>query len=258
MSAEPCLASLVSNITVSDTPRIPQGYFRSKLFVTTCTANPLVAAASPLLSLMERICLSPTLPQIDDIRDNIEHELYAFNSRLTSQHYASECIVIADYLLSATVDELLGKNYLRLNNEPAEFQAFTPASRDDIEPQSRFFEIINYIKQRINQYLDILELAYYCLIAGFEGEHHFRADGRQKLDNLIDELYLLIQKHRVNKPNRLFKQQIKSVKTQINHKPVVAFGIAALCLLAFSYVGSHTLIEHKAQALLTEHLPQVG
>ena len=145
MSAEPYLASLVSNFTVSDTPRIPKGYFRSKLFVTSSTTNPLVAAASPLLSLMERLSLSPTLPKIDDIRDNIEHELCAFHSRLAGQQYASEFIVIADYLLSATVDELLGKNYLRLYNEPAEFKSFTPASLDNIEPQSRFFEIIDFI-----------------------------------------------------------------------------------------------------------------
>lgn len=258
MSAEPYLASLVNNIIVTDTPRIPQGYFRSKLFLTSSTTNPLVAAASPLLSLMERLCLSPTLPKIDDIRDNIEHEIFAFHSRLSGQKYASELIAIADYLLSATIDELLGKNYLRLNNEPAEFKSFTPASLDRTEPQSRFFEIINYIKERINQYLDILELAYYCLITGFEGEQHFRADGRQKLDNLIEELYQLIQEHRVNKPCRLFKEQTKPSRDPVNHKPLVTMSLVALSLLAFSYIGSHTLLEHKAQTLLLGHTPQVG
>ena len=258
MSAEPCLASLVSNIMVTDSPRVPQGYYRSKLFVTVSTTNPLVAAASPLLSLMERLCLSPTLPKIDDIRDNIEHELFAFHSRLASQQYAAEFIVIADYLLSATVDELLGKNYLRLNNEEAEFKAFTPASMDTVEPQSRFFEIIHYIKHRINQYLDILELAYYCLITGFEGEQHFRADGRQKLDNLIEELYQVIQANRVNKPSRLFKEQVKPTRARANHKPLVTMSLVALSMLAFSYIGSHTLLEHKAQTLLLGHIPQVG
>ena len=57
-----------------------------------------------------------------------------------------------------------------------------------------FFGIVTYIKQRPNQYLDLLELAYYCLITGFEGEQHGKADGRQTLDNLIEELYQLISK----------------------------------------------------------------
>ncbi len=258
MSTEPYLASLVNNFTISKASRMPQGYFRSKLFVSSSTTNPLVAAASPLLSLMERLSLSPTLPKIDDIRDNIEHELLAFHSRLAGKQYASEFIVIADYLLSATVDELLGKNYLRLYNEPAEFKSFTPVSRDRAEPQSRFFEIVHYVKQRIHQYLDILELAYYCLITGFEGEEHFRADGRQKLDNLIEELYQLIQQHRVNKPCRLFKEQARPSREPINHKPLFFAGVFVLSVLAFSYLGSQTLLEHKAKTLLLGHIPQLG
>lgn len=258
MSAEPYLASIVSNIVVSDTPRVPQGYFRSKLFLTSSTTNPLVAAASPLLSLLERLCLSPTLPKIEDIRENIEHELLAFHSRLAGQKYAHEFIVIADYLLSATIDELLGKNYLRLNNEPAEFKSFTPASLDSAAPHSRFFEIIQFIKQRITQYLDILELAYYCLITGFEGEQHFRADGRQKLDNLIDELYQLIQEHRVNKPSRLFKEESKSSREPTNHKSIVVAGLIALSMLGCCFIGSHAVLEHKAQILLLGHIPQLG
>ena len=258
MLAEPYSASLVSRFTIPNTYLVPQGYFRSKLFVSSSTSNPLVAAASPLLSLMERLCLSPTLPAIDVIRDNIEHELFAFHSRLAGQEYANEFIVIAHYLLSATVDELLGKNYLRLYNQPAEFKAFTPPSQDGSEPQSRFFEIVNFIKQRTNQYLDMLELAYYCLIAGFEGEQHLRSDGRQTLDNLIEELYQLIQQHRVNKPSRLFKAHESVSRAPKNYKPVIIAVLLALGLLTTGYIGSHTLLEHKAKTLLLGHIPQHG
>ena len=258
MSAESCPASLVTRFAVPGTYVIPQGYFRSKLFVTSSTTNPLVAAASPLLSLLERLSLSPTLPKIANIRENIEHELFAFHSRLASQNYAAEFIIIANYLLSATVDELLGKNYLRLYHQPAEFKAFTPVSHDGSEPQRRFFEIVNFIKQRTNQYLDILELAYYCLITGFEGEQHMRADGRQNLDNLIEELYQLIQQHRVNKPHRLFKEKANISRERKNYKPMIIATLIALSILAFSYIGSHALIEHKANTLLLGHLPQHG
>ena len=55
-----------------------------------------------------------TLPPIHLLRENIEHELHAFHSRMSCQNYASELITIPHYLLSATIDELLGKNYLRL------------------------------------------------------------------------------------------------------------------------------------------------
>jgi type VI secretion system protein ImpK len=253
MLAEPYSASLVSRFAIPGSHLIPQGYFRSKLFVTTSATNPLVAAASPLFSLLERLCVSPTLPPIHSIRDNIEHELLAFHSQLTSQHYADEFAVIAHYLLSATIDELLGKNYVRLYGQPAEFKAFTPPSHDEQGPQRRFFDIVNYIKERTNQYLDLLELAYYCLVSGFEGELHFRADGRQSLDNLIEELHQLIQQHRVNKPYRLFKEQPTISPEPVNHKPLMATALIVLSMLTSVYFRSHLLLEHKAKNLLLGH-----
>jgi type VI secretion system protein ImpK len=250
MPAEPYSASPVSRLVVPGNHRTPQGYYRSKLFINSSTTNPLVAAAGPLLSLLERLCISPTLPPINGIRDNIEHELHAFHSRLTGQNYADELVVIACYLLSATIDELLGKNYLRIAGQPAEFKAFTPSSLDEIGPQRRFFDIVNHIKERTNQYLDMLELAYYCLIAGFEGEQHLRTDGRQVLDNLIEELYQLIQQNRANKPHRLFKEKSIPIPESTNHKPIIIAAVIALSTVISLYFASHTLLEHKAKTVL--------
>ncbi len=253
MPAESYSASLVSRLAVPRSHRIQPGYYRSKLFIASSTTNPLVAATGPLFSLLERLCVSPTLPPIADIRDNIEHELHAFHSRLVSLNYADELIVIANYLLSATIDELLGKNYLRIHGKPAEFKAFTPSSHDDTGPQRRFFDIVHHIKDRTNQYLDLIELAYYCLIAGFEGEQHLRADGRQTLDNLIEELYQLIQQHRVNKPHRLFKEPTITSREPTNHKPLITAAMLALGLLTSVYFVSHALLEYKAKTVLLGH-----
>jgi type VI secretion system protein ImpK len=256
MSSVPYALSPPRPFLVPLTPRIRQGYFRSKLFVTASTTNPVVAAASPLLSLMERLCLSPSLPKIDSIRDNIEHELHAFHSKLASHNYAHEFVMIADYLLSATIDELLGKNYMRLYNQTAQFQAFTPISEDGLGAEHRFFDLVNSMKQRANQYLDILELAYYCLITGFEGEQHIRPNGRQTLDNLIDELHRLIQQHRVNKPHRLFnEQQSRTLETTSHRKPILFTVLLILSVLLSMVVGSQSLLNHKAKTLIPNAIP---
>ncbi len=250
MPAEPYSASLVSRLTVPKNQLSLKGYYRSKLFINSSTTNPLVAAAGPVFSLLERLCVSPTLPPINNIRDNIEHELFSFNSRLTGQKYADEFISIACYLLSATIDELLGKNYIRLYGEVAEFKAFTPLSHDDIGPERRFFNIIAFIKERTNQYLDLIELAYYCLIAGFEGEQHLRPDGRQVLDNLIEELYQLIQQNRANKPHKLFKSRPNITPKPKNHKPIIMAMLIALTTLVVIYYASNNLLEQKAKSII--------
>src|SRR3990167_9094863 len=166
MSAEHSSARLLNQFEIPYPDQIQQGYYRSKLFIITSTTNPLMTAASPLFSLLERFCTTQTLPPIDYARDNIEHEWRSFRSRLSSLNYTNELAIIAEYLLSATIDELLGKTYMRLQGEPAQFLAFTPSSSDGTGPQQRFFEIVHLMKERANQYLDLLELAYYCLISG--------------------------------------------------------------------------------------------
>ncbi|WP_028388094.1 type IVB secretion system protein IcmH/DotU [Legionella fairfieldensis] len=253
MTAEHLSASFVNQLSLLGAKKMPRGYYRSKLFIAPFTTNPLVAAAGPLLSLLERLYLTPSLPPVIIIRENIEHELRAFHSRLNGKAYTEELDAIAHYLLCATIDELLGKNYLRLYGKAAEFQAFTPSSYSDEGPERHFFDIVHYIKQQPNQYLDLLELAYYCLIAGFEGEQHGRADGRQALDNLIEELYQLIKQHRVNKSYRLFNEQKTDDSFPKNRKPVIAVSIVALSVWAAGYFTSHLLLEKQAQAVQFGH-----
>ncbi|PJD90577.1 MAG: type IV secretion protein DotU [Legionella sp.] len=236
----------------------PTGYFRSKLFSSNAASNPLVAAASPLLSLLERLCVSQTLPVIEHIRDNIEHELFAFHSRLMHQHYAEDIIALGHYLLSATIDELLGKNYVRIYGQHSEFKSFTPTSANGVGPETHFFIIVTHLKERGHQYLDLLELAYYCLIAGFEGEHHVRTDGRQILENLMEDIHKIIQQHRVHKPQLLFKESSKKTEAPQNHKSLVIIMTLSMSLLIAIYMGSQQLLNHQAKTLLQGYTAQTN
>lgn len=254
MTAEHFSAPFVSRLSLPGTQQMPQGYYRSKLFIAPFSTNPMVAAAGPLLSLLERLYLSPSLPPVEVIRDNIEHELKAFHSRLNGRAYSEELNAIAHYLLCATIDELLGKNYLRVYGKVAEFKAFTPSSLDEKGPEQRVFDILNYIKERPNQYLDLLELAYYCLITGFEGIQHDRTDGKQVLDNMLEELFQLIREYRVNKPLQLFTDQKPQDTFRKNQKPYIVMAIAALGLITASYFTSQTLLDKQAQKVQFGHI----
>ena len=259
MSAEHYSASLTSRFALpAIVPQAGQGYYRSKLFMTASTTNPLVSAAGPLLSLIERLSTSQTIPAIEVIRENIEHELNAFQSKLKSIRYADEFGVIAYYLLCVTLDELLGKNYMRVYGKEASFQAFTPIAQDEKNPQARFFDIIHYINERATQYIDLIELSYFCLIAGVEGEYHQRADGRLALDNLIQTSHDIIQQHRVHKPIRLFKEPLKhTTEKPINQKPILKALLLSFSTLIVVYALSQGWIEHQAKILFTEHVQQL-
>jgi type VI secretion system protein ImpK len=253
MTAEHHFPSIVSHLGNTESSLAPKGYYRSKLFIAPLSPNTLVAAAGPVLSLLERLCLSSTLPPIDQIRDNIEHELRAFYSKVHASQYTPDLINIAYYLLAATVDELLGKNYVRVYNNVAEFKSFTPLTTDNSQPQKRFFDILNFVKERPNQYLDLIELIYFCLIAGFEGEHHLKADGRQTLDNHIENLYQLIQQYRFNKAHRLFNDSPIPKTIKKNYHATLLTIIIAIGLVSAVFFTSQILLENKAKQVLFGH-----
>ena len=231
---------------------LEQGYFRSKIYTAPLTINPLLTAASPIFSLLERFTATKTLPTINVIKNNIDHEWCAFRSRLASLKSTQEFITVAAYLVSATLDELIGKTYIRIQGKPAEFIAYTPISEGESGPEKRFFDLVTFMQKQPNQYLDLLEVAYYCLICGFEGEYHTRADSRQALDNLIHELYEMITQHRAHKQIRLFKDTHPPLHTE--HEKVhpyfwksVVIGFSLISLL---FVSTQVLISEKTKIIV--------
>lgn len=255
MAAENANTAVLQQITLKNTAQnMPQGYFRSKIFVAPFSTNPIIAASGPVLSLLDRLCLTQELPPITTMRESLEHELGAFLSRLGHLNYASEFTAIAYYLLCATVDELVGKNYLRVHQTIAEFTAFTPPSPPgEAGPEEYFFKIVDIIKERPSQYLDLTELAYYCLIAGFEGKHHSRGDGRMNLDNLLENLYQIIQQNRVDKPHHLFKKVVPMASPAKKHLSLVPLCIISISIVAVSLFISQHFLESKTQTLQMDH-----
>lgn len=245
--------SLINLFSIPNNNLVPDGYYSSKLFKVLKTSNPINDAATPILTILERLSVSSTLPEIHNLRDNIEHELKAFHCLLIENKYPSEQIVIASYMICATIDEVIGKNYLRINKDPVEFKSFTPSSFNNIGPEERFFDIINHLRERSNQYLDLLELGYYCIAAGFEGKHHVEAGGRQALDNLLEDLFQMINQQKVNKPIKLFKQVPKEVTSANNYKTIIWLGAISFIMVVMVYVISSIFLESSADNFMKEH-----
>jgi hypothetical protein len=225
---------------------IEKGYFRSKLLVTDAFTNPLIAAASPLISLLERIHIATELPELQILHADIKHEFKAFYCRFHRHHYSEEFHMLANYLLCATTDEILGKSYLRLDGQPRHFSAFTPPSNNEIGPEKYFFEIIHHIINHAEQFLDLIELAYFCLLIGFEGQYHQQTNGRVYLDNLIETLFQTIQKLRTNKKHKLFKTYVLKnnlSKSKISIKKIIIIltcGVLSLLIFSQLYIQIQT------------------
>lgn len=254
MIAEKLSAQVIQQISPFQHFHVGQGYFRSKLLVTDAFTNPLVAAFSPLISILERIHIANYLPEIERLHQDITHEFKAFYSRLSPHDYPEEFYSFAHYLISATIDEILGKTYLRLYNEPIQFTAFTPISNDHINPQEYFFEILSHLMNAPEQYLDLIELAYFCLLIGFEGKYHFQNDGRLILDNLLESLFQTIQKLRTNRTHKLFKHYVLKNYGHRRKSSIQKMALFTSCFVLCLGLVSQIYIHYQTKNVLAHSL----
>jgi len=253
MIAESMATHFLNNSLPGSQLPVETGYFRSKLLVTDTFTNPLIAAASPLLSILERLHFAQALPPVENLQQDIAHEFKAFYSRGQTHDYSEELKLLANYILSATTDEILGKTYLRLQGEVQNFKAFTPISHTGIGPEQYFFDIVTQLMSTPEQFLDLIELAYFCLLIGFEGKYHLQAEGRTRLDNLIEQLFHTIQKYRSNRKHKLFKTYV--LKNQTSKRGLSTGKIIGMAMGTLIGLGilSQVIIQQQMSRIISKN-----
>lgn len=252
MPSESMAISIVQHLSLISASPPTKGYYRSKLFVAPLSTTPLIAAAGPLFSILERLSVCTSLPVLSLVCENIRHELQAFHSRLSGKHYTPEVEALAHYILTATIDELLQKSYLRIYDEIPEYEPFNPQAHGAVLPTQGFFDIVLFIKDQPLQYLDMIELAYFCLMLGFEGEQAKKPQGRYIVEHLMEDLFQILKQHKVLKSYHLFKESKRMEIRTKAHKSWVIWGIAGGLLLG-SITASYNLLENKARTVQFGH-----
>lgn len=204
----------------------PQGrtHYRSKLYTSKIGVNPLVTAAHPLFSILERINLSEKPPELTALQANLSHELQAFMTKAHTSEHLEETIVAARYLLCATIDEVIDKAYHKHQKDSEKWEekevlvieqnefsnelktSKDPSSINITSSDTHFFQILEKAMNKPDFYLDVIELTYFCIITGFEGKYRTDPNGKQDLENLLDKLYQIIQEQKPPSAEKLFVQ----------------------------------------------------
>ncbi len=219
-----------------------RSYYRSQLYTSYHGINPLVTAAHPLFSIIERIKLSGKEVIDETIEHNLNHELKAFETRAESADYDEETIFIAKYLLSTTLDEMIAKH------KPfALFKELMPINNQPLSPDKNFFKILDKVIDKPQHYLDLLELIYLCLSVGYQGQ--YKTEEREKLAQVTENLYQTITPLRTSKKKNFFNTPQGLVeKEQTSWKKIVLISVTGLIAL---FAMSNYLLNEKASSLTT-------
>ncbi|MDH5179569.1 MAG: type IVB secretion system protein IcmH/DotU [Gammaproteobacteria bacterium] len=226
-------------------------------FRTTLGLNPLVNAASMLLAVYEKTRHSVSHPDVSGLHQRLVGEIKAFESKAQMQNIKPEIVLAARYILCSILDEAV------LNTPWGAESAWTTRTllsvfHNETAGGEKFFLILDRMRQMPGENIDILELMYLCLSLGFEGKYRVIHRGKEKLEQMRDELFALIRNfrgeyERALSPNWQGLGNVKRSLTQFVPMWVVASVIGGLMLLSYSgfrywlYLSSETVVKQLSE-----------
>lgn len=160
----------------------------------TLGANPLTAAAAPLLQLLARLRNTMNQPDPADLRERATRELREFERVARDAGIPIEQLRPAHYALCASLDDVV-LNTPWGSTGVWDSRSLVSTFHQEVRSGERFFDLLGQLKQNPGAYLPVLELMYLCLSLGFEGRYRV-SGGRPQLEKLREDLYAIIMRQR--------------------------------------------------------------
>lgn len=164
-------------------------------FKTTEGLNPLVNAASMLLAVFSKIQQSMSHPNVGGLHQHLVGEIRSFDSRAKEQGIKPEVVLAARYILCAALDEAV-LNTPWGAESPWTQRTLLSVFHNETHGGEKFYQIVDRMRERPAENMAILELMYLLLSLGFEGKYRVVQRGREKIEQLRDELFKSIRAQR--------------------------------------------------------------
>jgi type VI secretion system protein ImpK len=157
-------------------------------------ANPLIAAAAPLLVAATRIGRGRA-PDPEQLRRSMVEAVREFESRAVATGLATRSLRAARYALCATIDDLVLSTPWGSSSSWVT-RSLTSSFHNEVTGGERFFSILEQMQQDPGRHAEVIELMYLCASLGFEGRYRVLGRGVAALTELRDGLYRGIRQRR--------------------------------------------------------------
>jgi type IV/VI secretion system ImpK/VasF family protein len=215
-------------------------YIRSHIFTAHSGVNPLCTAAQPLLSLALRLQKASSMAERQAFLTLVNHELEAFETRSLALEYTAETVLVAKYVLSVTLAELVERAHWEMP-----LATLLPALTDhpgQAEPRQNLYLIIEKILNDPQYHIDLLEVCYLCISAAFQDDFP-----------KFEKLYIAIREQRGDFKKELLITSLPDTPLKKKFRlPWWLSVFASVCLIGSSYLALNYLITHHSASLALE------
>jgi type VI secretion system protein ImpK len=182
VSAAPAVTQTVAPLSTEDLGRVG-------------ALNPLVGAANPLLTLAVQLRSSPTVGDLERLRDTLTRSIREFEASARAKSVRPEVVMAARYCLCTFLDEVIATTPWGAGGTWAN-NSLLVSFHNESWGGEKFFALLKRVGEDPRSNVDLLELMYLCLAFGFEGKYRVVEGGRSQLEQLRERLYLTIRGQR--------------------------------------------------------------
>lgn len=199
--------------------------------VFNISLNPLVAAASSLLSEVVRLKHSPEGEDFQTLHARLTGAIKLFEHRALHDGCESSQVMAARYVLCTVLDEAVVTTPWGNESEWSQMSLLSNFHNETFGGE-KFFQLLERLSRNPVKHLPMLELLYLCLSLGFEGKYRVLPRGMLELEAVRDSLYRQIRQMRGDVPRELSPHWEGLKDTRRRLVRIVPWWMAALFTLA--------------------------
>ncbi|MGE4408572.1 type IVB secretion system protein IcmH/DotU [Pseudomonas sp.] len=193
--------------------------------------NPLVAAASPLLSEVVRLKHSQESEDLQALHNQLGSAIKLFEHRALHDGAESSQVMAARYVLCTVLDEAVVTTPWGNESEWSQMSLLSSFHNETFGGE-KFFQLLERLSRNPVKHLPMLELMYLCLSLGFEGKYRVLPRGMLELEAVRDSLYRQIRQMRGDIPRELSPHWEGLKDTRRRLVRIVPWWLVALFTLA--------------------------
>ncbi|MFB0493641.1 type VI secretion system protein ImpK [Methylobacterium sp. OAE515] len=218
-------------------PRAPDPWLGSFTDLPVGNGSPVIAAATPLLSLLARLRNVASVPDASSLRERTVIEVRRYEQALRAAKVPVDLLRTSHYALCASLDDVVQNTPWGSRGSWAD-ASLVSTFHQEVRAGERFFDLLKRICQTPGRFLPAIELMYLCMSLGMQGRYRVSPRGAAELDRVREETYLVILRqrgiaepalsphwHGISAPYRPLRPEL----------PVWLAGLAALGLLGLAY-----------------------
>lgn len=219
--------------------------------------NPLVAAASSLLSEVVRLKHSYEGEDLHALNQRLSGELKLFEHRALHDGAESSQVMAARYVLCTAIDEAVVTTPWGNESEWSQMSLLSSFHNETFGGE-KFFQLLERLSRNPVKHLPMLELMYLCLSLGFEGKYRVMPRGMLELEAVRDSLYRQIRQLRGDVPREVSPHWQGLRDTRQRLVRIVPWWLVALftsiCLVTL-YAGFAWVLGEQRDAVLQPYQP---